>query len=237
MEGTYLGVIEFKGYREWTESIGSDREWKLQITQSKIYYTLQEIASHVNGFILPLRFDYMILVASGLNPKSIEKIYHAADSVSPVPVRIASSCGETPLKAIEKAWSHLEGITRGVIIGEPCSKDYVVAAHFDINGITERTKKEGLIPTYTAVLSLISKLQEESSRYGAIAQYLGGDNVLALLPYNNYQAIIESLIKLEDLKVGVGIARSSRRALTLAAEALHKIRESGADRIIVYDEL
>ena len=232
MKGVYLGVIEFKGYREWTESIGSDREWRLQITQSKIYLTLQEAASRVNGFILPLRYDYMLLVASGLPEKAVEKVYHSAVSVSPVPVSMSTACGATPKDAVARAWEHL-GAGKGLYLGERCREDYVVAAHFDINNITQRTRRQGLLDTYTTVLSLIARLQEEAHRRGAISQYLGGDNVLALLPVDNYEEIIHDMLSLEDLKVGVGIASSSRKALTLAAEALHRIRTGESREKIV----
>ncbi len=236
MKGVYLGVIEFQGYREWTESIGSDREWRLQITQSRIYLTLQEAAARVNGFILPLRYDYMLLVASGLSREAVEKVYHAAMGVSPVPVSMATACGASPRDAVARAWEHL-GAGNGLYLGERCKEDYVVAAHFDINDITRRTRRQGLLDTYTTVLSLIARLQEEAHRRGAVSQYLGGDNVLALLPLDNYKDIISDMISLEDLKVGVGIASSSRKALTLAAEALHQIRTGERrERIVVLEE-
>jgi len=236
LRGVYLGIIEFRGYREWTESIGSDREWRLQITQSKIYLTLQEAAARVNGFILPLRYDYMLLVASGLSREAVEKVYHAAMGVSPVPVSMSTACGVNPRDAVERAWEHL-GARNGLYLGEKCQEDYVVAAHFDINNITRRTRRQGLLDTYTTVLSLIARLQEEAHRRGAVSQYLGGDNVLALLPLDDYEEIVNDMISFEDLKAGIGIASSSRRALTLAAEALHRIRTGESrEKIVVLEE-
>jgi len=220
---TRMALLELVGYREWTESIGDDREWKLQITQAQIYEKLQEAAAEFNGFIMPMRYDYMILIASNVGEEELFNIYKIAKEISPVPVRLASACGKTPVDAVEEAWRYVRSGTDFKYVG--CNdQEGVVAGHFDINGITAMTRKLGVLTTYSTMLHVISEIETRAHYRGAIAQYLGGDNILVVLPHENYEEIIQELIAVHDLKVGVGVASSARRALAQAAEALHEIR-------------
>lgn len=223
MPKTRMALLELVGYREWTESIGDDREWKLQITQSQIYKKLQEAAAEYNGFIMPMRYDYMVLIASNLRQEELLQIYKVAKEISPVPVRLASACGDTPVDAVEEAWRYVRSGT-DFEYAECNDREVVIAGHFDINGITAMTRKLGVLTTYSTMLHVISEIETRAHYRGAIAQYLGGDNILVVLPHENYEEIIEELIAVHDLKVGVGIAGYARRALALAAEALHEIR-------------
>lgn len=222
---TRMALLELVGYREWTESIGNDREWRLQITQSNIYKEIQEAAAQRRGFVLPMRYDYMVVVASNMSEEDLRHVYDVARRVSPVPVRMASTCSDTPVDAVEEAWRYMRGSEEGFIY-QPCPTDNeaVIAGHFDINGITAMTRRLGVLTTYNTMLHVVSEVETRAHYRGAIAQYLGGDNVLVILPYNKYTEIVEELVAVHDLKVGVGIAGDARSALSLAAEALHEIR-------------
>lgn len=220
---TRMALIELVGYREWTESIGDDREWRLQITQSEIYKQLQETTASLDGFIMPLRYDYMAVVASNMGEEELSKIYEVAKEISPVPVRVASACSDKPVDAVEESWRYLKA--GGEFNYIPCNgEEVVVAGHFDINGITAMTRRLGVLTTYSTMLHVVSEIETRAHYKGAIAQYLGGDNILVVLPYSNYEEIIQELVAVHDLKVGVGISTTARRALALAAEALHEIR-------------
>ncbi|MEM1968009.1 MAG: GTP cyclohydrolase IIa, partial [Acidilobaceae archaeon] len=51
-----------------------------------------------------------------------------------------------------------------------------------------------------------------------------GDNILVVLPVEEYLSSATLLIRESNLKAGLGIARTAREALKLAAQALHEIR-------------
>ncbi len=232
---TRLTVIEFIGYREWTESLGSDREWMIQIIQSEIYALAQRRAAEVGAHVMPMRYDYMMLISSNVDKRSHEKILESVAENSQVPVRMASSCGETPIEAELAAWGLLAKTGPGELSFSKCSEDEgVVVAHLDIDNITSMTKRMGAAKTYYIVVDLLHKISRKAEKYGSIVQYLGGDNILAVLPTSNYRSIVEDLVNIDDvkLKAGVGYARNARRALTLAAEALHDIRSGTPARVI-----
>jgi len=232
---TRLAVIEFIGYREWTESLGSDREWMIQIIQSEIYALAQRRAAEVGAHVMPLRYDYMMLISSNVDKQGHEKILESVAENSQVPVRMASSCGRTPIEAELAAWNLLRETSPGGLSYSECIEDEgVVVAHLDIDNITSMTKRMGAAKTYYIVVDLLHKISRRAEEYGSIVQYLGGDNILAVLPTNNYKSIVEELVNIDNirLKAGVGYAHNARRALTLAAEALHDIRSGASARII-----
>lgn len=235
MDGVRLAVIEFVGYREWTESLGNDREWLIQIIQSEMYALAQRRAAEVGAHVLPMRYDYMLLLASNVGSNSLRGILEAIGENSQVPVRMASSCGSTPMEAEMRAWSLLRATDPGSLAYEECGGGESVAlAHIDINDITSMTRKMGAIRTYYIVVDLLQKISEKAGKYGSIVQYLGGDNILAVLPPSKYNDIVEDLINFDgvELKAGVGHAPTARVALSLAADALHQIRSGAPERII-----
>ncbi|MCE4609134.1 MAG: GTP cyclohydrolase IIa, partial [Desulfurococcales archaeon] len=63
-----------------------------------------------------------------------------------------------------------------------------------------------------------------SLKHGGIAQYLGGDNILVILPDHGYEALVEEIASNTSLKVGVGISFRPRTAVMLATKALDQIR-------------
>ncbi|MEB3862090.1 MAG: GTP cyclohydrolase IIa [Desulfurococcales archaeon] len=231
-----LAVIEFVGYREWTESLGSDREWLIQIIQSEMYALAQRRAAEAGAHVLPMRYDYMMLLASNVGEDQLATILDSIKENSQVPVRMASACGPTPMEAEMRAWNLLRETSPGKLSYNRCSGDERVAlAHIDIDNITAMTRKMGATRTYYIVVDLLQKIAEKAGKHGSIVQYLGGDNILAVLPPNSHRHIVEELISFNgiDLKAGVGYAPTARTALSLAAEALHEIR-TGAPEKIVY---
>ena len=230
-----VALLELVGYREWTESVGDDREWMLQKTQSLVYATIQDAAARRKGFVMPLRYDYMLILASGLDRDDLQEVLEAAADVSPVPVRMASTCMYTPAGAVDEAWRRLRELGEGGLYYGECSEpEYTVVAHLDINDITQMTSQVGVLRTYNAMLRLLSKMAEKAFEMGAIAQYLGGDNILAVLPEKGYRVVAETLAGLDDLKAGIGLSVTPRRSLELAAKALHAIRE-GKVREKIYE--
>ncbi len=222
-----VAVIEQVGYREWTESLGSDREWYIQMVQSRVYRAGQEAATRVGGFLLPLRFDIMLLIASRLSSKEVDIVHSAVERASTVRVRTASSCGDTPLEATDRAWRLLMDVRPGQMTFEPCDGDELVAvAHIDVNNITRLTRKLGPLRTYYMVLDTINRVRSVAEDLGAVVQYLGGDNLLAILPpTGSVETVARKLVEGPgDLKAGVGVAGRARDSLALAAKALHLIR-------------
>ena len=240
---TRLALVELVGYREWTEGLGDDREWAIQLTQAGIYRAAQDAAKEHGGFVVPLRYDYMVLLASNLGREAHRDIINAVASESPVPVRAASYCASTPLEALQRAQRLLHTLEPGGFEVAGCRHAEATAvAHVDINNITAETARRGAYDAFLGVLRLHYALAEEAWRVGAIVQYLGGDNVLVILPPAEPLETAKRILgKIEDallpgdgLKAGVGLAALPREALRLAARALHDIRLGLASGQLVF---
>jgi len=219
-----IGVLELVGYREWTENIGFDREYIIQLNQTKVYYELQSMVSEAGGFIIPLRFDYMIIVANGVDNKVLKKLPLALKYFSPVPIKIAVTCAKTPYEAQLKATLLLPEVKENTTLieyNEYCN-DHIVVAQFDINYYTLKTKYMSVYDTYLESMQLYLEVVNLSKKVGGIVYYLGGDNVLMLLSLDKINVLNE--LAHRDLKIGVGVSKIARRAIMLSAKALDSIR-------------
>jgi len=236
-----IGVLELIGYREWTESIGFDREHIIQLNQSKLYYELQSIISEAGGFIIPLRYDYMIIIANGVEDKTLMKLPTIIKYFSPVPIRIAVSCAKTPYEAQLKATLLLPEAKENTSIidhNEYCN-DHIVVAQFDINYYTLKTRYMSVYDTYLESMQLYLEVVNLSKKIGGITSYLGGDNVLLFLSLDKINILYDLARK--DLKIGVGVSKVTRRAITLSAKALDSLRMNRKEKNnkgikIIYDE-
>ncbi len=219
-----LALIELVGYREWTESLGEDREWIIQYAQADTYRRLQHAAANLGAFVLPLRYDYMLVVSTGLSQNEHMLILDEVRLSSRIPVRMVSISGETPRLIVEEAYKLLDSVPLGTLKFLPGNDGLSVMAHVDINGITGQTRREGLINSLLVIWEVISKVSRVAYEHGGVAQYLGGDNIIVLLPDSNYEDFATDIVNKTDVKVGIGHAKRPRKAMELAARALHMIR-------------
>ena len=210
-----LAKVVLEGYREWTESLGDDREWLIQRTQSEIEKTASEAAKEVGAFYLPTRKDVLIFILNGIeNP---ELIFESLERVSPVPIRVEIGCGKTPLEALR---------------GKPCKETGPIAAlHVDINSFRSKDYYLG----YVESIQLFESLLKVGLGFGAVGGYLGGDNVLLFADPSDAQSLGSTICTMFDVKVGIGIASTARESLALAARALRRLRENRERRLEVIE--
>lgn len=226
-----VSIIELVGYREWTESLGDDREWLIQESQAQLYGSVQRAAAKLGAFVMPIRYDYMLILSSNVSEEAHKEILEVASSAAKVKARLASFCSKTPLDAEISAWRALRANRESTLIFQPCDLEEIsIVGHLDVNDITQSTREEGITRTYHTMLNIVGRLSDLTEPQGGIVQYLGGDNVLVALPVDGYLSLVVKLMKEANMKVGLGMAASARRALALAARALHEIRVSGAKR-------
>jgi len=89
-------------------------------------------------------------------------------------------------------------------------------------------EREGAHRAYEVVVGLAERLRRLALGLGGLATYVGGDNVLAFLPLETVDNFTAQALAEGDVKVGVGIAPTPRRAVALSTEALMIIRRGGA---------
>ena len=220
-----LALLELMGYREWTESLGHDREWLIQEAQASIYRSLQDTVSAMRGFAMPLRYDYLLAVTTGLSREEHEDILDRVRLESRIPVRMSSVPGLNPAEALNMAYKLLQKASPGEMQYVEGEDGKTVMAHVDINGISHKTRERGLVESLVVISEFIATVTKMAAKHGGIAQYLGGDNIIVLLPDNNFMEFAEEVVGVSDVKVGIGVSRLPRRAMELSSKALHMIRE------------
>ncbi len=219
---TKITLIELRSYREWTEILGSDREWRIQGTQARLYEIAMSAAARRGAMIAPLRYDYLLALTSGLGENEIQELVDEVASASPVGLRHASACSPAPAEAVRKAFRSLRGGA-----GDSCAGDVVVLAYVDIDDITGLTENTDPLEAYGVVQELIHEISSVAGPAGGVVQYLGGDNIMVVLPTDGYERLASDIASLARVKVGVGVGATAREASRLATAALDEIR---ADR-------
>lgn len=212
-------VIELVGYRGWTESIGDDREWVIQSTQSQISKALHSIVKDWEGAALPLRYDYEIVILpywTNLG-KFGRELVKRLENVVPTPLRLKYCCGPIP--------DSLDNCAEEVP-PDRCRADEVAVAHADINFFTEITTYKGFYGAYVTALKLVANTASMLVN-DAIVQYLGGDNLAAITSPHKLGKVLDVILSFKGVKVGVGISSSPRKAFEAAARSLREIREGG----------
>ncbi len=228
-----ITLIKLLKYREWTENLGSDREWKIQLVQSRIYHVLQSLFSKSGGFVIPLRYDYFIALSNGVSREIHEKILVDIESVAPYGVRIVSLSHKYPFTAQLYATRVIEHSTNKLVYIDGVEDENVVI-HIDFNNISELTYSSSVFETYARITTIYSEITSYAARLGGITGYLGGDNMIVVLHMEALKEFLEILPSY--LKAGVGVSKSPREALSLAAEALTRIRRERSLRYLVLSD-
>ncbi|OYT40456.1 MAG: GTP cyclohydrolase [Desulfurococcales archaeon ex4484_58] len=216
-----ITLIKLLKYREWTEELGSNREGIIQIKQSTIYGIFQEKFWEKQCFVLPFRFDYYIVLSNGLSKEDLEVIVKETEQYTPYGIKAVSLTHKYPAIAQMLATKLLHRNDKIIFLdGE---EDENVIVHIDLNNITELTDQTSVYESYLEILMLYYYIAKYVFELGGIANYLGGDNLIAIIPYENLERLLNVIPS--NVKVGVGVSYYPREALRLAAQALSTIRK------------
>ena len=98
-----ITLIKLEGYGAWTLTLGSDREYALQILQSKMYADLQEFFSAKNGLVFSNRFDEFIAVTNQISLHEHKEIHDRLSKKNEsIKISMTIGTGKTPLE-VDKA--------------------------------------------------------------------------------------------------------------------------------------
>ncbi|BDC19212.1 GTP cyclohydrolase IIa [Acidianus sp. HS-5] len=222
-------LMEFIGYKEWTESLGYDREWKIQDIQSNVYKTVNDEISRTGGFSLPVRYDGLIILADGISTKDLLKVYAKIKEIAPTKIGVCLSYGKSPREAEANAHKCILSSLSETSFNE-LPDENVVACHFDYNNFTLLTKELSFYTAYMKITRLYSMLSEKIYDLGGITQYLGGDNMIAFINEDIIDKVINIVQNMDEIKVGIGIGKNARSAMAGATKALDEIRVEREER-------
>ncbi|BBG24187.1 GTP cyclohydrolase III [Sulfuracidifex tepidarius] len=217
-------AVELHHYREWTETLGYDREWKIQLAQSKLSFFVNKFSLRIDAFPLMTRMDKFLIIADGIRNSHFKNLFSKLKEYSPVELRGCMGYGRNFLEAEQVASKCLNELRPGEleVLDHPDSK--VVAIHADVDSFTELTERSSIYSSFRRSMEVMVELQRIAEGHGSLVQYLGGDNFMIFSSLDEFRGILEA--PLNEVKFGVGICENPRCAVSKATEALTRIRET-----------
>ena len=244
-----ISILKIIGYGPWTLTLGSDREHELQMLQASLYRDLQKFFSEKNCLVFLNRADEFFVISNGLTLNDHISLQEELKEKFDVGLSISLGFGDSPFEANKKAY---EGKKNEIFLNQDYNifgfentnpEKEVTIMHFDVDDLSSR---RGTLSPYE-ISSLIFELYSKMSKYfikkNSLTFFMGGDNfmVVASNEGKNFAKEFVELIKKEDrilLNCGIGTAKTSREAVSLATKSLDTIREirdSGKEKPEVYE--
>jgi GTP cyclohydrolase IIa len=241
-----ITIIKIEGYGPWTLKLGSDREAQLQIFQAKLYSDLQKMFSKRDSIVYFNRFDELIAVTNGLTLEdhlSIEREIN--DMYKDLNISMSVGTGTTPLDANIDAYNsrrnhRLLDKSKLIYSNDQIQLLYnnpnklftdMVAQilHLDIDNSTKVSNTLSPYEITTRIMKMFSHLIELFIEQKSMTFFLGGDNFMVIsnnVTKDRVSLITSKIYESQNIKLncGIGVARTGRKAVQAATEALDTIR-------------
>ncbi len=241
---TQVTLVQIDNYGPWTVTPEPRREMDLQTLQSRLFADVAQFLGHRDAYVFATRFDNMIAVTNGVDGAAHASLQESIGNRYPVSISLGTGVAERPIDALTAANERIqiEGSAQDAHRTEVLSGEYLTEteasdlqiAHFDVvNATGKYTDQLNEFDTYSTIQSaygsLMRYLREE---HGALAFFVGGDNVIAVcpqLPERSFTAAVDHVAADVDvaLQVGVGRGRSAHEAGFAAKHALEDCRHDG----------
>jgi len=224
-----IGLIRLEGYEGWIRSLGYDREWVVQATQAEVYRSLAIESAKVGMFSLPLTYDTYLVVINAADVEDFKGLADRLSSRAPAALSLYVGLGPSYAEAMRRLRPLDEGAEGPLKEGR---LDETAAAHLDLDGYNKLASERGFNYVEELVGATLRRAREVSARHGGLAYYAGGDNVVCFVPCERLEGFLDD-VRVDGVKVGVGVALRPRDALALAARALDEIRLGGRSREVL----
>jgi GTP cyclohydrolase IIa len=241
-----ITIIKIEEYGPWTLKLGSDREGQLQIFQANLYSLLQKMFSDRDAIVYFNRFDELIAISNGISledhlaiESEISEIYKDLN------ISMSIGIGKTPFEANIAAYhsrknNELVLNSKFVYADEEVRSLYRNAnqlpkdmftqiLHLDIDNSTKVSNVQSPYEITSRIMRIFANLIELFVEQKAMTFFVGGDNFMSIsntVTKEKAMEIIDKIYKTENIKLncGIGIARTGRKAVQAATEALDTIR-------------
>jgi GTP cyclohydrolase IIa len=233
--------------------LGSDREHRLQILQADLYSSIEKKFASKEGLVFFNRFDEMIAVSNGITMDEHSEFRDAIQDEFPVTMSMGIGVADTPFVAQLRASKLLQATgsaqspTRSSVIACERTLDldrsYVQIAHFDIDGVTQtHTDRLSAYETSMEIMALYNQMMQSFKSRETLLFYLGGDNFMGVadgISIDEIRSLIDQYRSRGiNLKCGIGIARTGRKAAELATRNVDQIRNmNGTESILCSNSL
>lgn len=239
-----VSVVQLDEYGPWTVEPTPRRETDLQALQARLYADFADFVGRSDGYAFFNRFDNMLGIANDIGVEEYERLQERVRNRYPVTVSVGVGEGETPIDAVDVASQQLQAAgsaqdpDRREVLSAAETSDaagYVTVAHFDIVGATESFTDEEHAATagLTIQQSMLVLKKRLQSTHESIAQFVGGDNMIAVCPQLSEDTFGDVVEYVRDqtgveYQVGIGSGPTAHSAGWQAKEALEHCRETGA---------
>lgn len=241
-----ITIIKIEGYGPWTLKLGSDREAQLQIFQAKLYGDLQKMFSKRDSIVYFNRFDELIAITNGLTLEdhlSIEREIN--DMHKDLSISMSIGTGATALEANIDAYNsrrnhRLLDKSKLIYSNDQIQLLYnnpnklfvdMIAQilHLDIDNSTKVSNTLSPYEITTRIMKMFSHLIELFIEQKSMTFFLGGDNFMVIsnnVTKDRVSLITSKIYESQNIKLncGIGVARTGRKAVQAATEALDTIR-------------
>jgi len=222
-----ITLVKFVGYREWTESLGPDREHLIQSVQGRLHSYVVDIFAEYGAIAHPLRYDIMLAVTNTLDLDTHLQIWRRVQEKAPVPVVMSVAVAATVQEAERKASQMLISPNGGpvLVVDKIPDFDNVCIIHADLRDSTSLMSKLSAYETYVYVENILSTFRKIMQKMCGIALYLGGDNMIGITTPNNLDMeLLRKFSQKYNVRIGIGISNVPRLAMMKATWALDKLR-------------
>ena len=209
-------MLELVKYREWTETLGEDREWRIQVFQNGFLARLHEVSAEFSSFVITKDYNrYFFFVDNVDVPRLRSGLYSLK---TPVEAIVCESYGRSAKEALRNST---------LCVREEGMDEEVVTIHLDYDYSTRERMWWKNISRVRTTAQRVAKASE------GVWHYLGGDNFVVFTNLRGLAKAQGELSKLDVIKAGVGIGKTAREALKGSAEALKKLRARRDRRVEV----
>jgi GTP cyclohydrolase IIa len=213
---------------------------------------LQENFAAKSGLVFFNRFDEMLAVTNGITEEEHLEIQEQAQDEFPISISMGVGVAGTPFEAqakasklLQKAGSAQSTNRKSVLACErtlSLTEAYVQVIHIDVDNITRKmTDQASAFETSLKVMSIYTDLMRLFKQHGALLFFVGGDNFMGLangVSVDLISALLQGYMSENlQLKCGVGIASTGRKAAELATMNLELIRNERNNFILTASSL
>ncbi len=231
-----LTIVKITGYGPWTQTLGSDREHKLQMLQSSLYKEIQNLFSEKNGLVFSNRFDELFAITNGLSLNDHVEIQKKLAESFDLKLSMTIGYGDSPfeanLKADKARKSKIILEKKHNIFGYVDGKadQLVQIMHMDVDDSTSISAKKSPYEISSLMFKLYSEMSEFFLTKNCLTFFMGGDNFMIVTSGNGKEHSIKFLDLMKEkhgiaLNCGIGTAKTAREAAKLATKSLDTIRD------------
>jgi len=245
MTDTQVALVQIDNYGPWTVTPEPRPEMDLQVLQSRLFADVANFVGSRDGYAFPTRYDNLVAVTNGMDRDAHARLQSAVRNRYPVTVSVGVGRDASPAAAlgdatelVQAAGSAQDGDRREVLgfaanPAVPAPED-VAVAHFDVDDATgEYTDRLNAYDSFVAIeRATVSLMEHLRERHGGLAFFVGGDNVIAVVPDLEPAAYRDAIDHVGtetgvSLKVGVGTGPTPADAGMTAKHALERCRHDG----------